>query len=64
VEDTRCMLMMIPRWRCRFVHREANEVAHRLAKAAITYVNDRIWRDYTPYCISDVVLIKFSTLSS
>ena len=42
VEDTRCVLMMIPRWRCGFVHCEANEVVHRLAKAAITDVSDRI----------------------
>jgi hypothetical protein len=34
------------------VCREANEAVHRLAKGATTDVNDRIWRDAPPRCIS------------
>lgn len=40
VEDTRCMLNTIPKCRCGFVHREANEATHRLAKAVSTNVSD------------------------
>jgi L-rhamnose mutarotase len=42
-----------------FVNWEANEAAHRLAKMATTNVNNRIWRDYTPNCISDIVLMEW-----
>ena len=35
----------------------------RFAKAAITDVSDKIWRDYNLYCISYVVLIKPLALS-
>jgi hypothetical protein len=42
IEDTRRTLLTISRWRCAFVHREANEAAHRLAKAATTDVSDNI----------------------
>jgi hypothetical protein len=50
-------------WKCNFVRREANEAAHRLAKAAITDVSDRIWRDTTPNCISGVVSMERLALS-
>ena len=42
VEDTRGVLQTFPRWRCGFIHREANEVAHQLARVAFTNISDRI----------------------
>jgi hypothetical protein len=63
VEDTRSILQSFPSWKCDFVHREANEAAHRLAKAATTYISDRMRWNYTPYCISDIILVERTTLS-
>lgn len=54
VEDTRSILQTFPRWKCGFVHREAKEATHHLTKAANTNVSDRIWRDQTPDCISEL----------
>jgi ribonuclease HI len=63
VEDTRRILHSLTSWKCTFVNREANEAAHRLARAAITNVSDRFWRDSTPNCISDIVLMEQLALS-
>jgi hypothetical protein len=63
VEDTRSILQSFPSWKCDFVHREANEAAHRLAKAATTYISDRMWWNYTPDCISDIILVERTALS-
>jgi ribonuclease HI len=63
VEDTRRILHSLTSWKCTFVNREANEAAHGLARAAITNVSDRFWRDSTPNCISDIVLMEQLALS-
>jgi hypothetical protein len=63
VEDTRCILQSFPSWSCGFVHREANEAAHRLAKAANINISDRMWRNQTPDCISDIILMERTALS-
>lgn len=42
VKDTRRILHTFLRWRCGFVHHEANDAIHRLAKATITNISDRI----------------------
>jgi hypothetical protein len=58
LDDTRCMMLSLSRWKCIFVHREANEAAHKLSKEASISANviDSIWRGQTPNCISDVVM--------
>jgi ribonuclease HI len=63
IDDTRRILESFPQWKCQFVRREANEAAHRLAKAATIDVNDRIWRDAPPSCINDIVLMERLALS-
>jgi ribonuclease HI len=63
IDDTRRILESFSQWKCQFVRREANEAAHRLAKAATIDVNDRIWRDAPPSCISDIVLMERLALS-
>ncbi|XP_059436609.1 uncharacterized protein LOC132169617 [Corylus avellana] len=63
IEDTRRVLLTLPRWNCVFVSHEANEEAHRMAKVATTDVNDRIWRGTTPNCISDIILMEQLALS-
>jgi hypothetical protein len=42
VEDTRRLLCSLSRWKCFFTHREANEAAHRLAKATAMDISDMI----------------------
>jgi hypothetical protein len=63
VDDTWRLLRSLSRWKCVFTHREVNEAAHRLAKVAATDISDRIWRDQTPHCISDIVLMEQLALS-
>jgi ribonuclease HI len=63
VDDTWCLLCSLSRWKCIFTHREANEAAHRLVKAAMMDISDIIWRDQTPHCISDIVLMEQLALS-
>jgi ribonuclease HI len=55
VNDTCRILQTVPQWRCVFVHREANQAAHRLAKAATTNIIDKIWRFEVPDCICDAL---------
>jgi hypothetical protein len=63
IDDIRRTLQALTRWKCNFVHREANEAAHWLTKAATTDVSDRIWRDITPNYISDIILMEhFSSI--
>lgn len=38
------------------VKRDANEVAHRLAKMAQTSTDDTSWVEFIPPCIRDIVL--------
>ena len=42
IENTRPILLTLPRWNCVFVPHEQNEAAHRLAKVATADVNDRV----------------------
>ncbi|XP_059451224.1 uncharacterized protein LOC132182029 [Corylus avellana] len=63
VEDSRSILNTFPKWKCGFIHREANEAAHRHAKAAITDVSDRIWGNDPHDCIRDIVLREQIALS-
>jgi hypothetical protein len=58
VEDTKSILKNFLSWKCGFVHREANEVAHRLAKASTIPINDRVWTNHTPDCISEIILME------
>lgn len=43
-----------------FCFREANHVAHRLARRAVTSVCDNVWVDNGPLWISDLVFSDFS----
>ena len=58
VDDTRHILASFSCWKCDFIHREANEVVYRLAKAATININDRMWRNQI-----DIVLMKQLALS-
>ena len=56
IEDTRQILQFLSRWECFFTKWAANEVAHRLAKRAISNVSDKIWRNQISDCINDVLI--------
>ncbi|XP_059454956.1 uncharacterized protein LOC132185163 [Corylus avellana] len=58
IEDVRIGLNAIPMWNVEHVHREANKVAHRLAKLALTQANDIVWLEEEPPCIRDIVLTE------
>ena len=44
---------------CEFHHkkREANQVAHTLARNAIKVVSELVWIEEIPQCVSDVILM-------
>jgi hypothetical protein len=58
VEDTRTLLNSFQSWQVSHVRREANEVAHRLAKVAITQSLNYVWRDSPPSFIHSIVLAE------
>lgn len=64
VEDTRQLLQSIPQWSCCYVKRDANYVAHTLAKHATCQIIDRTWGEDIPVFICDIILMEHFALSS
>jgi hypothetical protein len=66
VDDVKVVLNRLRSWNIGHVKREANSAAHILAKevAAGTLEDERIWMEETPLCISDIVFLEQSALSS
>jgi ribonuclease HI len=58
INDVRQCLKNIPRWQVNHVFREANRVAHELAKHALKQANDIVWVDECPSCIRDILLTE------
>ncbi|XP_059456541.1 uncharacterized protein LOC132186577 [Corylus avellana] len=58
IDDVRLGLNAIPKLKVEHVNREANKVAHRLAKLALTQANDIVWLEEGPLCIRDIVLTE------
>jgi hypothetical protein len=46
----------------RHVRRDANRVAHGLAKIGLTLANAKTWVDYLPKGISNIVLLELNAL--
>lgn len=63
VEDTRVVFNAFSQRQCGHVHRDANRVAHCLAKEATKHVIDRTWWDDTLGCIADIVRLEQSVWS-
>jgi hypothetical protein len=63
VEDTKEVHRSLRNWKIGHVKREANEVAHGLAKEAFWITMDNIWIEETPDYISNIVLLELSALS-
>lgn len=62
IEDTRRMQLRRPLWKVQFVFREANCVAHNLAKLALAYDVECVWMEEGPYVIDKYVLLEKSYL--
>lgn len=58
IEATRSKLHDIPKWTVSHTRRDANGVAHRLAKVAVTQSLNFVWRDSYPLFIQRIVLVE------
>jgi hypothetical protein len=56
IDDVRQCLRCIPWWQVNHVFREANRVAHELAKMALKQANDVDWVEECPSCKRDILL--------
>jgi ribonuclease HI len=55
ISDAKLLLQHVQNWTVCHVKREANEVAHKLAKLAFSFSEERLWREDLPMCVRDVV---------
>jgi hypothetical protein len=55
VDGIKAGLCQIRSWRIEHVKRNANLVAHTIAKNAILCVIDRVWVEETPNCICGTI---------
>ena len=58
VDDIRVMLNSFSQWNCGHMGRDANRVAHYLAKEATKYAMDRTWWIEILSCITDIVRFR------
>jgi ribonuclease HI len=58
IDDVRQSLRGISRWQVNHVLREANRVAHELAKLALKKENDNVWVEECPSCIRGFLLTE------
>lgn len=58
IDDVKTGLNVYSKWKVEHVHREANKVAHNLAKLAIQQATDSVWLDEGPSCIGDILLVE------
>jgi hypothetical protein len=56
INDSKLLLQQVHAWKACHVKRSANEVAHRLAKLALTMCEERLWREDYPLCVQNVVI--------
>lgn len=60
INDAKKGLLCIPKWEVTHVKRRANAVAHTLAKHALIFGENKVWRGITPTCIQDLVFAEKS----
>jgi ribonuclease HI len=58
MQDARMMLEQLLEWKVSHVNHQDNEVAHRLAKLALSLPQESLWMDFHPICVCEVVLSK------
>jgi ribonuclease HI len=62
VDDAKLLLNRACQWKATHVKRTGNEVAHRLAKYALTCNEELIWHFECPSCIQDVIVSDLQLL--
>jgi hypothetical protein len=63
VEDIKSVLSNLRRWTINHIKREANSVAHELAKEATRKDMDHVWIEEVPSCIVETVILERMALS-
>lgn len=58
VEDTKAVLSSLSSWAVRHIRREANQVAHNLAKQAISLVSVVIDIEDVPTCVQSLIMVE------
>ena len=53
--DVKLCLNALTRWQVNHVYREANRVAHGLAKLVLNQVNETVWLEKCPSCIKNIL---------
>lgn len=61
IQDACTIINSLSEWPIQHVHREANLVAHKLAKNSLVIDNDVYDMELTPNCISQDVILDIST---
>jgi ribonuclease HI len=64
MDDIRSELSCMPHWKMTFIRREGNNVAHVLAKEAISSPLDNCWLFEPPDCIKELVVTERTALAS
>lgn len=60
MEDAKQVFKYRPDWFVSFVHREANEATHILAKFKFNLNEETVWMEDYPIVISDIVVVDSS----
>lgn len=55
-KDAKRILPVNSNWSIRYVYREANNIAHKLAKLAFDFSEERVWIEDDPLQISNSIL--------
>ncbi|XP_059461784.1 uncharacterized protein LOC132190750 [Corylus avellana] len=63
VDDIRMEIQTFTSWKVAYVRREANHVAHMLARMATTQIMDRLWTFVPPDCIAETIVSEQTALS-
>jgi hypothetical protein len=61
INDARCLLQQVQNWKVCHVKRVANEVAHKLAKLAFSFSEERLWTEDFPRCVRELVIAESFT---
>jgi hypothetical protein len=61
INDAKLLLQQVQNWKVGHVKRVANTAAHRLAKLAFSFSEERLWTEDFPLCVRETVLVKSFT---
>ena len=62
IEDIKWELRSFQQWQLVFIRKEGNKMAHLLVRSALEKTQDFYWRDGSPDCIHDALLLEQSAL--